>query len=90
MTRHALPAAALPVVTVLGTLLGYLLAGSVIVETIFAWPGLGQLFAQAVAQRDYPTIEGVVVLAGTVFLILNLLVDLCYRQLDPRIRLTGR
>jgi peptide/nickel transport system permease protein len=87
--RHALPGASLPVITVFGTLLGYLLAGSVIVETIFAWPGLGQLFEQAVTQRDYPTIEGLVALAGTVFLLLNLAVDLVYRRLDPRVRLAG-
>jgi ABC-type dipeptide/oligopeptide/nickel transport system permease component len=88
--RHALPGAALPVITVFGTLLGYLLAGSVIVETIFAWPGLGQLFEQAVTQRDYPTIEGLVALSGTVFLLLNLAVDLAYRRLDPRVRLAER
>ncbi|HWG74758.1 MAG TPA: ABC transporter permease [Acidimicrobiales bacterium] len=88
--RHALPGASLPVITVFGTLLGYLLAGSVIVETIFAWPGLGQLFEQAVTQRDYPTIEGLVALAGTAFLLLNLGVDLAYRLLDPRIRLAER
>ncbi|MGH9076194.1 MAG: ABC transporter permease [Acidimicrobiales bacterium] len=89
VVRHALPAAALPVVTVFGTLLGYLLAGSVIVETIFAWPGLGQLFAQSVSQRDYPMIEGLVVLAGTLFLLINLVVDLAYRWLDPRVRLAA-
>lgn len=85
--RHALPNAALPVITVLGTLLGYLLAGSVVIETVFAWPGLGQLLAQSVAERDYPMIEGLIVLAGALFLVINLLVDLSYRALDPRIRL---
>lgn len=85
--RHALPNAALPVITVLGTLLGYLLAGSVVIETVFAWPGLGQLLAQSVAQRDYPMIEGLVVLAGAFFLVINLMVDLSYRILDPRVRL---
>lgn len=87
MVRHALPNAALPVITVFGTLLGYLLAGSVIAETIFAWPGLGQLLVESVAERDYPTIEGLVILAGTLFLLINLAVDLCYRALDPRVRL---
>lgn len=85
--RHALPNAALPVITVLGTLLGYLLAGSVVIETVFAWPGLGQLLAESVAQRDYPMIEGLVVLAGAFFLVINLLVDLSYRLIDPRVRL---
>ncbi len=87
VVRHALPNATLPVVTVFGALLGYLLAGSVIAETIFAWPGLGQLLAESVAERDLPMIEGLVVLAGTLFLVINLLVDLSYRALDPRIRL---
>lgn len=85
--RHALPNAALPVITVLGTLLGYLLAGSVVIETVFAWPGLGQLLAESVAERDYPMIQGLVVLAGALFLVINLLVDLSYRLLDPRVRL---
>jgi peptide/nickel transport system permease protein len=85
--RHALPNAALPVITVLGTLLGYLLAGSVVIETVFAWPGVGQLLAESVAERDYPMIEGLVVIAGTFFLVINLLVDLSYRLLDPRVRL---
>lgn len=85
--RHALPNAALPVITVLGTLLGYLLAGSIVIETVFAWPGVGQLLAESVAERDYPMIEGLVVLAGGFFLIINLLVDLSYRVLDPRVRL---
>lgn len=85
--RHALPNAALPVITVLGTLLGYLLAGSVVIETVFAWPGVGQLLAESVSERDYPMIQGLVVLAGAFFLIINLLVDLSYRLLDPRVRL---
>ena len=85
--RHALPNAALPVITALGTLLGYLLAGSVVIETVFAWPGVGQLLAEAVAERDYPTIQGLVVVAGGFFLVINLLVDLSYRFLDPRVRL---
>lgn len=90
MLRHALPSAAIPVITVLGGLLGYLLAGAIIVEFIFAWPGLGLLLSQAVSERDYPTIEGLVVVAGGVFLILNLLVDLSYMALDPRLRLARR
>ena len=87
VARHALPNAALPVITVLGTLLGYLLAGSVVIETVFAWPGVGQLLAESVAERDYPTIQGLVVIAGAFFLVINLLVDLSYRFLDPRVRL---
>ena len=89
VARHALPNAALPVITVLGTLLGYLLAGSVVIETVFAWPGVGQLLAESVAERDYPTIQGLVVIAGAFFLVINLLVDLSYRLLDPRVRLAN-
>ena len=85
--RHALPNAALPVITYLGYLFGYLLAGSVVIETVFAWPGVGQLLAEAVAERDYPMIQGLIVIAGTFFLVLNLLVDLSYRLIDPRVRL---
>ncbi|HET9052322.1 MAG TPA: ABC transporter permease [Candidatus Dormibacteraeota bacterium] len=85
--RHALPNAALPVITVLGTLLGYLLAGSVVIETVYAWPGLGQLLAESVSERDFPMIEGLIVMAGFLFLVINLLVDVCYRLLDPRVRL---
>lgn len=86
---HALPNAAIPVVTVLGGVLGHLLAGAVIVEYIFAWPGLGLLTVEAVAERDYPMIAGVVMLAAAVFLGLNLLVDLSYAVLDPRVKLGG-
>ncbi|MGH7687509.1 MAG: ABC transporter permease [Candidatus Dormibacteria bacterium] len=90
VARHALPNAALPVITYLGYLFGYLLAGSVVIETVFAWPGVGQLLAEAVAERDYPMIQGLIVIAGTFFLVLNLLVDLSYRLIDPRVRLAGQ
>jgi ABC-type dipeptide/oligopeptide/nickel transport system permease component len=85
--RHALRNAAIPVVTVLGGITGHLLAGAIIVEFIFAWPGLGQLTVEAVFQRDYPMIQGVVFFAGSVFLIVNLLVDLTYSLIDPRVQL---
>jgi peptide/nickel transport system permease protein len=87
---HALPNAAIPVVTVLGGVFGHLLAGAVIVEFIFAWPGLGLLTVSAVAERDYPMIEGLVMFAAAVFLGLNLLVDLSYSVLDPRVKLGAR
>ena len=87
---HALPNASIPVLTVLGGVLGHLLAGAVIVEFIFAWPGLGRLTVEAVAERDYPMIEGLVTFSAAVFLVLNLLVDLAYAVLDPRIRLGAR
>lgn len=84
---HALPNAMIPVMSVLGGLLGYLLAGAVIAEYIFAWPGLGQLLLEAVSERDYPMIQGLVVFAGLAFLVVNLLVDLAYVAVDPRVRL---
>lgn len=90
VVRHALPNAAIPVITVLGGVLGHLLAGAVIVELIFAWPGLGRLTVEAVFQRDYPMIQGMIVFAGSVFVALNLLVDLSYSILDPRVRLAER
>lgn len=87
---HGLRNAAIPVVTVLGTVFGHLLTGAVIVEFIFAWPGLGRLTLEAVVQRDYPLIQGVILLAGVVFVLLNILVDLLYPLIDPRIRLGER
>jgi peptide/nickel transport system permease protein len=90
LARHALRNAALPVVTVLGNLVGHLLAGAIIVEFIFAWPGLGQLTVESVFQRDYPMIQGLVFFAGATFLAINLVVDLSYALLDPRVRFTAR
>jgi peptide/nickel transport system permease protein len=84
--HHGLRNAAVPVVTYLGTVLGALLEGVVIVEVIFAWPGLGQLTVQSISGRDYPMIQGLVLFAGTVYVVMNLLVDLSYGLLDPRIR----
>jgi peptide/nickel transport system permease protein len=88
--RHGLPNAAVPVVTYLGTVLGALLEGVVITEVIFAWPGLGQLTVQSITGRDYPMIQGIVLFAGLVYIVMNLLVDLSYRLLDPRLRLEIR
>ena len=79
--------AAIPVVTYLGTILGQLLEGSIVTEFIFAWPGLGLLTFEAISQRDYPMIQAIVMLAGTAYFVINLLVDVSYCLLDPRIRL---
>lgn len=84
--RHALPNAMLSTMTVIGSLIGHLLAGAVIVETIFAWPGVGKLTVDAIAQRDYTMIQGIVLFVGAVFVTINLLVDLSYGLIDPRIR----
>jgi len=87
--RHALRNALIPVVTLSGVEFGYLLGGAVVVEQIFALPGLGRLTLDAISQRDYALVEGAVLFIAFNFLVVNLLVDLCYAALDPRIRLGG-
>jgi peptide/nickel transport system permease protein len=87
--RHGLRNALGAVVTEAGLLFAYLLALSAIVEVIFVWPGIGRLAVSAIGQRDYAMIQGFVVFAGTVFVLINLLVDLAYLWLDPRIALTS-
>src|SRR5438067_401564 len=84
--RHALWNALLPVVTLIGLQLGLLLSGAVLTETIFALPGLGRLTITSVLARDYPMVQGVVLIAAAVFVVANLLVDVLYVYLDPRIR----
>jgi peptide/nickel transport system permease protein len=84
--KHALRNALLPVVTVVGLQFGGLLSGAVLTETIFAMPGLGRLAVVSIFSRDYPVIQGVAVVAATLFVAINLLVDLLYVALDPRIR----
>jgi peptide/nickel transport system permease protein len=83
---HGLRNAWLPIVTQLGVELGTLLSGAIITETVFAWPGVGRLAVQAVFERDFPVVESVVLLTATIFVLLNLVVDLLYAVLDPRIR----
>jgi peptide/nickel transport system permease protein len=83
--RHALRNAALPILTVIGFQFGYLLGGSVIVETIFAWPGIGRLAVNAIWQRDLPVIQGTVLMFTLTFVLVNLAVDLLYAWIDPRI-----
>jgi peptide/nickel transport system permease protein len=83
---HVLRNALLPLVTVTGVQLAYLLSGVVVVEIVFSWPGLGQLALQAVQARDYPVLQGAVLLFALIFLLINLLVDLLYTRIDPRIR----
>lgn len=89
IVRHALRNALNPVVTQAGLLFGVLLAYSAIVEVIFVWPGIGRLAVQAIQGRDYPLIQGFVVFAGTIFVLVNLAVDLVYLRLDPRVRIDG-
>ena len=85
ITRHVLRASLVPVVTVTGIQLAYLLSGIVVVEQVFAWPGLGLLSLDAVQDRDYPVLQGAVLLFAAFFLLINLLVDLLYAYVDPRI-----
>ncbi len=87
---HALRNALIPVLTVAGMRFAGLLGGAVIVETIFAWPGIGKFVLDSIFDRDYPVIQGFVIFMGTIFLLVNLIVDLGYAVLDPRIRLEGR
>jgi ABC-type dipeptide/oligopeptide/nickel transport system permease component len=85
--RHALRNALIPVVTVLGIQLGFLLAGAVLVENVFAWPGVGRQLITALNAFDYPTIQGIVLLSGAFFLLVNMLTEVLYVVIDPRIRL---
>lgn len=89
LVRHALRNALNPLVTLTGVRAGRLLGGAVIVETVFARPGIGKLVVDSIHDRDYPLIQGFVLLMGTIFLLANLAVDLSYSGLDPRMRLSG-
>jgi peptide/nickel transport system permease protein len=82
--KHVLPNAAIPIVTVIGLQLGFLLGGVVVVEVIFAWPGIGRLALDAVESRDYTVLQGAVLYLAAVFLLVNLIVDVLYVVLDPR------
>jgi len=84
--RHALRNALIPIVTVLGLQFGFLMGGAVIIEQVFAYPGVGWLVLIAVSQRDYPVVQGVALLVATVFALANLIVDIAYTWLNPKIR----
>ena len=88
LLRHMLPNALLPLITIAGINLGVLLGGTVVTETVFSWPGVGRLIVQSVGQRDYPVIIAGVVVVCLIFVIVNLIVDLLYAYLDPRVRLS--
>lgn len=87
--KHALKNAVLPLITMIGMEFGLLLGGAVIIETVFAWPGVGRLIVQAIMDRDYPVVQGAVMMLAMIFVIVNLLVDLTYHWLDPNISLQG-
>ena len=88
--KHVLRNALIPIVTNVGILVGSLLAGAVMVETVFSWPGLGKLMVDAILQRDYPMIQGGTLLITLIFVLTNLLVDFSYLLIDPRVRYGNR
>ena len=87
VVKHSLRNALLPTVTVIGLLAGLLMGGSIITETIFSWPGVGQITYESISRRDYAMIQGVVLYGAALFVLINLLVDVLYAVLDPRVRL---
>jgi ABC-type dipeptide/oligopeptide/nickel transport system permease component len=86
VVRHALRNSLIPVVTIVGLQLGSVLTGTIITETIFSWPGVGRLLIQAISFRDYPLVQGCILLIAVTYVAMNLLVDVAYAWLDPRIR----
>ena len=84
--RHALPNALIPILTVLGLQFGSLLAGAIVTETIFSWPGIGRLTLSAISNRDYPLVQGCLLAVGMSYVVVNLLTDVAYTLVDPRLR----
>ena len=83
---HALRNALIPVVTVIGLQFGGLLGGTVLTETVFSWPGIGRLLVESILARDYPVIQGAILVFALLFILVNLIVDLLYGLIDPRVR----
>ena len=88
--KHVLRNALVPVVTIVGTDFGSYLSGSVLTESIFGWPGLGRFIVQGIFKRDFPVIQGSILFMAVVFVLVNLLVDISYGIIDPRIRVKGK
>ena len=84
--RHALRSGLIPIVTLIGLQFGTVLTGAVITETVFAWPGIGRLLIQSIGFRDYPVVQGCILLIAVTYMAVNLITDLAYGSLDPRIR----
>jgi ABC-type dipeptide/oligopeptide/nickel transport system permease component len=84
--QHALPNALVPIVTVVGLQFGALLAGAIITEKIFSWPGLGRLVVDAIANRDYALVQGCLLCISLTYVVVNLITDLVYRSINPRMR----
>jgi peptide/nickel transport system permease protein len=90
LVRHVLKNAMIPFITVLGLEMAWLLGGSVLIENVFALPGMGRLALNAILQRDYNLVQGIALVMAALFVIINLVVDILYAFLDPRVRLAGR
>jgi ABC-type dipeptide/oligopeptide/nickel transport system permease component len=86
ITRHVLKNALIPIITIMGLQVGNLLGGAVITETVFAWPGIGSLLIDAIFFRDYALVQGIILFMVLVFIIVNIVVDVIYAYVDPRIR----
>ena len=84
--RHALKNSFIPVITVIGLQFGSLLGGTVLTETVFAWPGLGRLMVSSILARDYPVIQGAILIFALLFVLTNLIVDVLYAYFDPKVR----
>ena len=84
--KHALKNALIPIITVVGLQFGLLLGGAVLTETVFAWPGIGRLIVDSILARDYPVIQGTILIFGLLYILVNLCVDMIYAFIDPRIR----
>jgi ABC-type dipeptide/oligopeptide/nickel transport system permease component len=86
LSRHVMKNAMIPIVTVIGLQVGAMFSGAVVTETVFSWPGIGRLMVQAISTRDFPIVQATVMIVAMIFVIVNLLVDLTYAWLDPRIK----
>jgi ABC-type dipeptide/oligopeptide/nickel transport system permease component len=84
--RHVLRNALIPVLTIVGLQVGYLFGGAVLVEMVFSWPGLGLLMVNGILARDFPVVQGAVLIVATTYVLVNLLVDVLYTLVDPRVR----
>ncbi len=90
ITRHALRNALIPIVTYFSLSIGHLIVGSIMVEYVFSWPGLGSLLVESVIKRDFPVVQALILITGIVFVITNIIVDILYAVIDPRVRYGGR
>jgi peptide/nickel transport system permease protein len=86
LTRHVMKNAMIPIVTVIGLQVGAMFSGAVVTETVFSWPGIGRLMVQAISTRDFPIVQATVMIVALIFVVVNLVVDLTYAWLDPRIK----